>query len=64
MKAMIFEAPGKPLRLIERPRPEPAAGQVQIRVSACGICRTDLHIIDAELDSPKLPLVLGHEIVG
>src|SRR5438309_1975223 len=65
MRAMLLEAAGKPLRLDERAaerKPEP--GQVLIRVRACGVCRTDLHIIDGELDHPKLPLVPGHEIVG
>src|SRR5258708_40051466 len=65
MRAMMLEAAGKPLRLDERAaerKPEP--GQVLIRVRACGVCRTDLHIIDGELDHPRLPLVPGHEIVG
>ena len=64
MKAQIFEAPGKPLELREIPTPEPNELQVLIKVSACGICRTDLHIIHGELDHPKLPLVMGHQIVG
>jgi propanol-preferring alcohol dehydrogenase len=64
VKAMVLEAAGEPLRLVERPRPEPAPGQVLIRVGACGVCRTDLHIVDGELDEPSLPLVLGHQIVG
>jgi len=64
MKAMVFEGPGRPLRLMERSIPEYSPDQVLIRVSACGVCRTDLHIVDGDLTEPKLPLVLGHEIVG
>lgn len=64
MKAMVLEAPGKPLALRELSIPEPAADQVLVRVSACGVCRTDLHVVDGELPRPKLPLVLGHQIVG
>ena len=61
---MVLDAAGEPLRLADVPDPEPAAGQVLLRVRACGVCRTDLHIVDGELDRPKLPLVLGHQIVG
>ncbi len=64
MRAMILDAPGMPLRAGELPRPALAAGQVRLRVSACGVCRTDLHVRDGELPDPKLPLVLGHQIVG
>ena len=64
MKAMIFEGKGKPLVLKDRGQPHPAAGQLLLKVKACGVCRTDLHIIDGELNKPKLPLVIGHEIVG
>jgi propanol-preferring alcohol dehydrogenase len=64
MRAMLLDTPGGPLRLAELPRPTPAAGQVLIRVHACAICRTDLHVADGELLHPKLPLVPGHEIVG
>jgi alcohol dehydrogenase, propanol-preferring len=64
MRAMIFEGGGEPLRLAELAEPVPAAGQIRIRVRACGVCRTDLHIVAGELDRPKLPLVLGHQIVG
>lgn len=64
MKAMVLDrSPGK-LRMAELPEPEPGPGQILIRVSACGVCRTDLHILDRELDEPKLPLVPGHQIVG
>ena len=64
MKAMVLEAPGRPLRETELPDPKPGPGQVLLRVSACGVCRTDLHVADGELPDPKLPLVLGHQIVG
>ena len=64
MRAMIMDAPRQPLRLAEVPDPEPAAGQVRLRVLACGVCRTDLHIIDGELPHPKVPLIPGHQIVG
>lgn len=64
MRAMLFEGVGRPLRLVRRPVPEPGTGQVLIKVAACGVCRTDLHVVDGELDKPTLPLVLGHEIVG
>ena len=64
MRAMVLEAPGQPLVERELPDPEPTEAQVLIDVSACGVCRTDLHIVDGELAEPKLPLVLGHQIVG
>lgn len=64
MQAMVLERPGTPLVLKTVPLPVPAAGQVLVKVSACGVCRTDLHIVDGELDRPKLPLIPGHEIVG
>ncbi len=64
MLAMVLEAPGRPLRLLEVPVPRPGPEQVLIRVGACGVCRTDLHIVDGDLTEPKLPLILGHEIVG
>ncbi|MDR3403958.1 MAG: zinc-dependent alcohol dehydrogenase family protein [Chthoniobacter sp.] len=64
MRAMIFETPGQPLALRDVPVPQPGAGQVLIRVRACAVCRTDLHVIDGELPNPKLPLIPGHEIVG
>jgi propanol-preferring alcohol dehydrogenase len=64
MQAMVLEAPGSPLKLTELPVPEPSARQLRLRVLACGVCRTDLHILDGELTEPKLPLVPGHEIVG
>jgi len=63
-RAMVLRAPRTPLALIERDVPTPGAGEVRVRVEACGVCRTDLHIVDGELDAPHLPLVPGHEIVG
>ncbi|HEX2107992.1 MAG TPA: zinc-dependent alcohol dehydrogenase family protein [Rubrobacteraceae bacterium] len=64
MRAAILNAPGSPLRLADVPAPEPEAEQVLIRVRACGVCRTDLHVVDGELRDPKLPLIPGHQIVG
>src|SRR6266566_914809 len=61
---MVLDSPGRPLREAELPEPEPGPGQVRVRVEACAICRTDLHVVDGELSEPKLPLVLGHQIVG
>jgi propanol-preferring alcohol dehydrogenase len=61
---MVFEAVGEPLRAVELPVPSPAAGQLLLRVSACGVCRTDLHLLDGELEVPAPPRVLGHQIVG
>jgi alcohol dehydrogenase, propanol-preferring len=64
MRAMVLEAPRTPLREADLPEPEPRPGQLLVRVLACGVCRTDLHVLDGELPGPKLPLVLGHQIVG
>lgn len=64
MRAMVLEQPGQPLKWLEVPVPAPAPEQVLIRVHTCGVCRTDLHVVDGELPHPKLPLILGHEIVG
>ena len=61
---MVFDGVGTPLRLAELPRPEPGPEQVLVKVGACGVCRTDLHVVDGELAHPKLPLVPGHEVVG
>jgi alcohol dehydrogenase, propanol-preferring len=61
---MLLDAPGRPLRAADLPDPEPGPGAVLLRVSACGVCRTDLHVVDGELSDPKLPLVPGHQIVG
>ena len=64
MRAMVLREPGEPLAAEELPVPEPGPGQLRVRVEACGVCRTDLHVADGELPEPKLPLVLGHQIVG
>jgi len=64
MRAMVLAKAGAPLELRELPDPRPGPGQVLVRVRACGVCRTDLHVADGELPDPKLPLVLGHQIVG
>jgi propanol-preferring alcohol dehydrogenase len=64
MRAMILENPGQPLRKADLPMPKPGGGQLLIRVRACAVCRTDLHVVDGELTQPKLPLIPGHEIVG
>jgi propanol-preferring alcohol dehydrogenase len=64
MHAMVLEAPGRPLRAEERPDPEAGAGDVLVEVRACGVCRTDLHIRDGEVRGSRLPVILGHQIVG
>jgi len=64
MQAMVFEAPHQPLRALEPPKPKPGRGELLLRVRACAVCRTDLHVVDGELPNPKLPLIPGHEIVG
>jgi propanol-preferring alcohol dehydrogenase len=64
MQAMLLDRTGQPLRAAELPVPKPGPQQILIKVAACGVCRTDLHIFDGELAHPKLPLILGHEIVG
>lgn len=64
MRAMVLERLREPLKLEERPDSRPAAGEVRVRVAACGVCRTDLHVVDGELPNPKLPIIPGHEIVG
>lgn len=64
MRAMVLEGIGEPLRLVERPDPVPGPGQVLLRVEACAICRTDLHVVDGELPDIPLPIIPGHEIVG
>jgi propanol-preferring alcohol dehydrogenase len=61
---MVLDSPGTPLREAELPAPERGAGQVLVAVAACGVCRTDLHVVDGELPEPKLPLVPGHQVVG
>jgi alcohol dehydrogenase, propanol-preferring len=64
VRAMVLERQGAPLRELELPAPEPGPGEVLLEVSACGVCRTDLHVADGELRDPTLPLVLGHQTVG
>jgi propanol-preferring alcohol dehydrogenase len=64
MRAMVLEKPGEPLVLRDAPKPRPGPGQLLVRVATCAVCRTDLHIVDQELPEPKLPLILGHQIVG
>ncbi len=64
MRAMILDSPGEPLRAAEVREPEPGPEEVSIRVDACAVCRTDLHVVDGELPDPKLPLIPGHQIVG
>ena len=64
MRAMVLDEPGKPLSMRDLPDPYPAAGEIRVRVAACGVCRTDLHVVDGDLPDPKLPVIPGHEIVG
>jgi alcohol dehydrogenase, propanol-preferring len=64
MRAMVFEEVGRPLRAVERPVPEPAPGQLLLKVRACGVCRTDLHLLDGEVPIASPPRILGHQIVG
>src|SRR6516225_1791361 len=64
MRAMVLEAPRTPLVMRERDNPAPAPDEILVEIAACGVCRTDLHVVDGELTDPKLPIVLGHEIVG
>jgi propanol-preferring alcohol dehydrogenase len=64
MRAAVLDQARQPLRLADVPSPRPGPGQVRVRVRACGVCRTDLHVVDGELPDPKLPLVPGHQVVG
>src|ERR1700732_3943839 len=64
MRAMVLRRTGERLGVGERPELQPGPGQIRVRVEACGVCRTDLHVVDGELPDPKLPVVPGHEIVG
>ena len=64
MLAMVLDKPGQPLQLRNVPKPRPGRGQLLVRINTCAVCRTDLHIVDGELPDPKLPLILGHQIVG
>lgn len=64
MKAMVLDRPESPLRLAEVEKPEPGPGEITVKVKACGVCRTDLHVVDGDLPDPNLPIIPGHEIVG
>ena len=64
MRAMVLEKQGEPLQLREKSDPVPGPGEVLVKVSACGVCRTDLHVVDGDLAEPKLPIIPGHEIIG
>jgi propanol-preferring alcohol dehydrogenase len=64
MRAMVLRRLGSPLEPEERPDPQPGPGEIRVRVAACGVCRTDLHVVDGELADPRLPIVPGHEIIG
>ncbi len=64
MKAMVLHAIGEPLRLEELPDRGPGPDEIRLRVEACAVCRTDLHVVDGDLTDPKLPIIPGHEIVG
>src|SRR5579872_6893248 len=64
MRAMVLPARGSPLRLEERADPRPGDGEVRVKVGACGVCRTDLHVVDGELPDIRYPIVPGHEVVG
>src|SRR5262249_1141405 len=64
MRAMVLEEPRTRLRMREQSPPEPGPGEILLEIAACGVCRTDLHVVDGELPNPKLPVVPGHEIVG
>ena len=64
MRAMVLDRPKQPLQLRAVPKPKPDRGQLLVRVNACAVCRTDLHVVAGELPDPKLPLILGHQVVG
>lgn len=64
MRAMVLDRPRSPLVMLERPVPSPGTGEILVAVAACGVCRTDLHVVDGELEHPRLPIIPGHEIVG
>src|SRR5207247_6486485 len=64
MRAMVLDRPKQPLQLRDVPKPKPGTGQLLVRVNACAVCRTDLHVEDGELPDPKLPMILGHQDVG
>jgi alcohol dehydrogenase, propanol-preferring len=64
MRAMVLNKLKTPLEWTELPDRQPAAGQIRVKVTACGVCRTDLHVVDGELPDPRAPIIPGHEIVG
>ena len=68
VKAMVLRAPRpaeeNPLEMVDLPAPEPASGQIRLRVRACGVCHTDLHLVEGEIPTPKLPVIPGHQIIG
>jgi len=64
MRAMVLDRLKQPLQLRDVPKPKAGRGQLRVRVNACAVCRTDLHVVDGELPDPKLPLILGHQVVG
>ena len=64
MRAMVLSAPGRPLQMEERENPVPGNGEIRVKISACGVCRTDLHVMDSELPDVRYPIIPGHEIVG
>ena len=64
MRAMVLESLRTPLAMRERKAPPPAEGEILVEIAACGVCRTDLHVVDGELPHPRLPIIPGHEIVG
>jgi len=64
MRAMVLDRPKQPLQARDVPKPKPGRGQLLVRVNSCAVCRTDLHVVDGELPNPKLPLIMGHQIVG
>jgi propanol-preferring alcohol dehydrogenase len=64
VRAMVLDKTGQPLQLRDVPKPKPGRGQLLVRVTSCAVCRTDLHVVDGELPNPRLPLILGHQIVG
>ena len=64
MRAMVLDAPREPVKLRCLPRPQPASNELLVKIAACAVCRTDLHVVDGELPDPKYPIIPGHEIVG
>jgi propanol-preferring alcohol dehydrogenase len=64
MRAMVVEKPGFPLQLVDREKPAPAEQEILVRVAACGVCRTDLHVLDGELEQTEYPIIPGHQVVG